>query len=987
MATLRIGLLFLILPLSVKSQERPDLTQYVDPLIGTGGHGHTFPGATLPFGMVQLSPDTRTEGWDACGGYHYSDTTMLGFSHTHLSGTGIADYGDILVTPGVGNLPDGKRKFPMRFDHSDESASPGYYSVKLKNGIHAELTATRRVGIHRYTFPSGVSASLLFDLFHGLGTDNVTSSGVTIVDNREISGYRFSKGWATDQRVFFAAQFSEPFVEHELYDGEIQVHQSGVAGTAVRCMLRFNDDNRRPIVVKVALSGVSVDGARENLYAEMKGWDFDEVKRAADSVWNSELSNIVVEGGSRGDFVKFYTALYHSMIAPNLQSDVDGRYRGMDGSVRVADGFDMYSVFSLWDTFRGLHPLLTIIQKERSRDFAKSLLEKYRESGLLPVWELASNETFCMIGYHSVSVLLDAYRKGIMTEDGEEILRAMVESATRDHFGLDAYKEAGFISKDRESESVSKTLEYAYNDWCIAEMARALGRDSLAHVFKIRASSFQNVFDPESGHMRPRMNGAWVEPFDPTSVSFHYTEANAWQYSFFVPHDIASLIGLAGGREKFIRKLDSLFMSSSTLSGREQADITGLIGQYAHGNEPSHHVAYLYNYAGVPWKTQSIVRRIMDSLYTEGPEGLCGNDDCGQLSAWFVLSALGMYQVCPGDPVFTLGSPLFQRATISTGWKAPNNASKYLSSFIVTSTNGSVSHPYIQAAILNGHPHEQSYLTWDQLEAGGMLQLDMGSVPNRLWAHSEEAVPPSASSLPVVAVPWIRASSSTFTDSIVVTLGCVTGGAAIHYSIDDEDVDTSSPAYIQPIVLRETAILRARSGLDSARSQIVRSVFTKRSLPGTISLGTRYSEQYTGGGDIALIDGIRGARDFRLGAWQGYHENDCEVVIDLGKVKTIEGVSLGALQDINSWIFLPEDIEFRFSQDSVSFSSRTLGHEIPLKMEGSIIHNFVMEDLAERARYVSIKARNIGRCPDWHKGAGGKAWIFVDEISITVAEK
>ncbi|MBI3766374.1 MAG: glycoside hydrolase family 92 protein, partial [Ignavibacteriales bacterium] len=706
-----------------------DHTQYVNSFIGTDAHGHTFPGATVPFGMVQLSPDTRVEGWDACAGYHYSDSTILGFSHTHLSGTGIPDYGDILVAPTLGEIS--ANITPSRFHHQREEASPGYYSVWLDDSnIRVELTATTRVGVHRYTFPKPNVANIIIDLHHGLGPDKVIESEIEILGEREVVGYRRSEGWAKDQHIYFVAQFSKPFESFGIMrDNALFPNERSSVGKDLKCYLRFFQRNGDPIIVKVGISAVSVDGARKNLEAEVPGWDFDSVRENARKVWEKELSKIEVGGGTRNQLATFYTALYHAMLAPNIFSDVDHHYRGMDGKIHVAEGFNMYTVFSLWDTFRAEHPLLTIIDRERTRDFVNSLLSKYQEGNTLPVWELAANETWCMIGYHSIPVIVDAFTKGIGGFDAGNAVDAMKQSALADRYGLAAYREKGYIPGDVEGESVSKTLEYAYDDWCIDHMRESSGANNDVQNFVDRAQSYKNVFDPSTGFMRAKTNACWVEPFDPSSVTVHYTEANAWQYSFFVPQDVDGLITLMGGKEKFIQKLDSLFGSSSSLSGRQQADITGMIGQYAQGNEPSHHAAYLYDYAGVPWKTQRIVRMIMDSLYKPTPDGLCGNDDCGQMSAWYVLSAMGLYQVCPGQPMFCIGSPLFSKVVIHSDGEPPKIDSSTRGSFVISATNNSQQNRFIQSAKLNGGPYTKSFLTYAQLVEGGLLEFDMGSRP------------------------------------------------------------------------------------------------------------------------------------------------------------------------------------------------------------------------------------------------------------------
>jgi predicted alpha-1,2-mannosidase len=981
--TVHVGVLLACCVLSAAYAQRT-LTPLINPFVGTAKHGHTYPGATVPFGMVQLSPDTRTEGWDACSGYHYSDTAILGFSHLHLSGTGVADYGDILLMPTVGALrvvqgdpARGIRGYWSKFRHADESASPGYYRVKLEDyGIQVELSATKRVGIHKYVFPKADSASIVIDLKHGLGPDKVEESSLQVVGDDEVVGFRRSQGWAKNQIIYFAAKFSRPFKSFGIViDDVIRYQRRKASGDNLKGFVRFKTQANETILVKVGLSSVSIKGARKNLAAEIPGWDFEQVKAEADRAWNSELNRVWVDGGSERQRRTFYTALYHAMLTPNTFSDVDGEYRGMDGTIRRAEGFEMYTVFSLWDTFRAEHPLFTIIDQHRAKDFVRSLLQKYEEGGILPVWELASNETWCMIGYHAVPVILDAYVKGIRSFDAERALVAMKHSANLDQFGLKSYRANGYIAAEAESESVSKTLEYSYDDWCIAQFAGGLGKKQVNKEFGERGAFFRNLFDPATGFMRAKENARWVEPFDPRSVTVNYTEANAWQYSFFAPQDVAGMIQLHGGRESFERKLDQLFSEKEELIGRNQLDISGMIGQYAQGNEPSHHVAYLYDYAGAPWKTQQLVRRILDSLYTPDPDGLCGNDDCGQMSAWYVFGAMGFYPVTPGLPSYAIGSPLFERVTL----RLENGRQ-----FVVRSEGNSPTNRFIQSARLNNVQTTRTFIDHGDLMRGGTLEFVMGSQPNEQWGSNTADAPPSGATISTVSPPVLQASSAVFTDSLVVSMSCTTPGASIFHAILGTE---SSPEYLRysaPTTLRESATIAFFAQSQSGeRSKTIRASFTRFTPPGKITLHTAYSPQYAGGGETALIDGRRGSADFRLGAWQGYEGNDLEAVIDLGSVKSVGRVSLGCLQDNNSWIFFPAAVEVSFSSDGESFSNlRQVANTISPKEEGVRLKEFSLESPSVTARFVRVRAKNIGICPDWHKGAGNKAWLFVDEISL-----
>lgn len=783
------------------------LTDYVNPFIGTGGHGHTFPGATVPFGMVQLSPDTRLTGWDGCSGYHYSDSIIFGFSHTHLSGTGCSDYGDILVVPQVGQLvlsnglPDNpKVGYGSPFKHENEEARPGYYRVKLEKGpVEVELTATTRVGFHKYLFPATQQARLMIDLTH---RDEVLASSLAIIGNDEVVGFRRSKSWAADQHVYFVAKFSKPFLASGIaIDDRPEIGLKKAEGKNIKGWFEFESDGKEPILVKVGISAISTEGARKNLEAEIPGWNFEEIVAQSDAAWEKELSCITVKGGLITDRVKFYTALYHAFIAPNVYMDVDSLYRGRDLQIHKAKGFTYYTVFSLWDTYRTLHPLFTLVKKERTNDIIRTFLAQYTDGGMLPVWELSANETWCMIGYHSIPVIADAYLKGITQWDAFLALEAMVNSAQQDHFGLKYYKQLGYIPVGYDNETVSKTLEYAYDDWCIAQMAAAMGNTSVYQEFTHRAQYYKNVFDAESGFMRPRVNGGFVSPFDPLEVSHEFTEANSWQYSFYVPHDINSYIEMLGGDDAFIRKLDQLFTTEAPKKGRDLPDITGLIGQYAHGNEPSHHIAYLYSYAGQAWKTQQMVRRIMDEFYTACPDGLIGNEDCGQMSAWLVMSALGIYPVTPSSDVYVFGSPLFPEAIIHF---------EDGRSLTIRAENAGSNSIYIRSTRLDGEPYKRSWISHFAMKSGKELSFEMSTKPvknfaahpdHRPYARIMEEIIPSA--------PVVHPVDSIFSDKITVTLKHPDPKVKIYFTIDGSEPGIDSPLYRRPFEIKATTTIRA----------------------------------------------------------------------------------------------------------------------------------------------------------------------------------
>ncbi|MGD2245700.1 MAG: GH92 family glycosyl hydrolase [Candidatus Aminicenantes bacterium] len=959
-----------------------NLVDFVDPFIGTDGHGHTYPGASLPFGMVQLSPDTRLTGWDGCSGYHYSDDAVYGFSHTHLSGTGVSDYGDILFMPTVGKVQlqrgsdeDTASGYCSKFSHNREEASPGYYRVWLEDyGVNVELTVTRRAGFHKYTYPQTQEANIIIDLTH---RDPVIESSVRFVNETEIEGMRRSCAWAKDQTVYFVAKFSKPFKASGIaIDNRLEEGCAEAKGTNIKGYVRFQTEKDEHILVKVGISAVSSEGARKNLDAEIMDWDFSRIRTESRAEWNSFLRKIIVGGKNRESIKVFYTALYHALLSPNLFMDVDGQYRGTDLKIHSAQDFENYTVFSLWDTFRAAFPLLTIIEPDRTVDFIRTLLAQYENGGTLPMWELAGNDTGCMIGYHAVPVITDAYVKGIRGFDAEKALEAMKHSADQDHLGLKYYKTLGYIPADRESESVSKTLEYSYDDWCIAQMAKLLNKMEDYRTYIQRAQSYKNLFDPSTGFMRAKMNSSWFVPFDPLEVNFNYTEANSWQYNFFAPHDIEGLIKLMGGKLKFSAKLDKLFALDARITGREQVDISGLIGQYAHGNEPSHHMAYLFNYVNQPWITQQKVREIMHTLYTSRPDGLCGNDDCGQMSAWYVLSALGFYPVCPGQDMYVMGTPLFPRAVIDVGGGK---------TFVIQAKRLSPYNIYIQEAFLNGKTYNKSYLKHADIVKGGELTFIMGGAPNTEWGTSSDEIPSSSiSEYKVLPVPYVSTGSRTFTESTQIILATVDENAKIYYTTDGKEPTLRSSVYSESFLLTETTTIKMfayKEGMP--RSFTVTAQFKKIPSGRSLTLQSSYSSQYSAGGKDALIDTLRGPADFRTGFWQGYHGVDLEAVVDLGVSKTIRRITTGFLQDLNSWIFMPLEVKYSVSENGIDFRpAASVSSEVSEREEGVIIKDFTAFLGGLKARYVKVKAVNRAICPAWHKGAGEKAWVFADEIII-----
>lgn len=974
-------LLLLILAGCSQKSETPEQFSpalSVNPFIGTGGHGHTYPGATMPFGMVQLSPDTRLTGWDGCSGYHYTDSLIYGFSHTHLQGTGVSDYGDILIMPTNNEVHDGSNwgeRYRSAFRKETEKAHAGYYSVHLDDhNLTAELTATERVGIHRYAFDQPDSCVLFADMAH---RDELISYQFEPVGDTMIVGFRQSKAWAEDQLVYFAMVFDQSFEYlDQTFEYETVTNEDGSSEEITVYVpvfpLKFGLTDT--LQAKVALSSTSIDGAINNLNTEAPHWSFEQYKSAAEAAWNDELSRITVEGGTKDDRTIFYTALYHSFTVPNLISDVDGAYRGTDLQPHAGDGRPHYTVYSLWDTFRATHPLYTLVQQERTKHFVSDFLDMHRKGGQLPMWELAANYTGCMIGYHSVPVIVDAAAKGLLPdEDPQAFLEAMIQEANLAELGKVEYAEYGFIPSDREHESVSKTLEYAYNDWCIAVFAESIGEDDVAAEYYNRALSYRNLFDRESGFMRPKRGGCFVEYFDPREVNFNFTEANAWQYTFFTPQDVNGHIELLGGDEGFASMLDVLFESPSEITGRNQADITGLIGQYAHGNEPSHHLAYLYPFVGQPWKTHALVDSIMSNLYRNAPDGLSGNEDCGQMSSWYVLSALGFYPVTPGSDIYVLDTPRFERATMNL-----ENGKQ----FTVTAKRDSQDAIYVKNVTLNGTALNRTYIRHSEIMNGGELTFELQNTPDTSFGTAEDARPMQRIddsrfvAVPVINIPRV------FKDTAVMTLDHLRQDVQLEYFIDEG----MWQVYTGPVTLSSSANInaRARTMNGELSSAIVSTQARRLDHNYTITLETEYDNQYHAGGDNALIDGLIGGNNFKTGEWQGYYAKDAVAVVDLQEVRTVNSISVGALQDIKPWIWAPERIVISVSKDGQSWkkldditSPMAIDDYTPMTVR------FVSENKAT-ARFVKVEAINRGTIPDWHLGAGNPSWIFLDEIEINV---
>jgi predicted alpha-1,2-mannosidase len=954
------AILFLVLPTLLFAQ---DFAKHVNPFIGTGGHGHTFPGATVPYGMVQLSPDTRIDGsWDGCSGYHYSDNLIYGFSHTHLNGTGVSDYGDIMLMPTMSEPSFDNKIYSSTFSHDNEKASAGFYAVKLdKHDIDVRLTTSTRVGFHEYTFNKAGQANIILDLNH---RDKLLYGEVRIVNPTTIEILRRSEAWARNQYVYARIEFNVPLKVNMVKEEnkENTKLEDIYKGTELAMSFSKKVNKGEKILVKVSLSPTSYEGAKLNS-SEIKNWDFEKVKKDAEALWNKELSKIEVTSDDKDKLAIFYTALYHTMMQPNIAQDLDGKYRGRDNKIHTTEGFDYYTVFSLWDTFRAAHPLYTLIDKKRTSDYINTFIKQYEQGGRLPVWELASNETDCMIGYHSVSVIADAMAKGITGFDYEKAFEASKSSAMRDVLGLEAYKKNGFISMDDEHESVSKTLEYAYDDWCIAQMAQILNKQEDYQYFMIRSQNWKNIFDWGTGFMRPKKNGGWDKPFDPREVNNNFTEGNSWQYSFFVPQDIDGMIEAYGGKDKFEAKLDEMFNSESKTTGREQVDVTGLIGQYAHGNEPSHHMAYLYNYVGKPEKTKEKVHYILNNFYKNTPDGLIGNEDCGQMSAWYVLSAMGTYSVTPGMEKWESNEPL-------------------LDSIKIKDENGKNLVDY-KRQVVNGKTTNRIFLLGEKLKEQ-MIQIRSATMSQFDYSQYTSE---NTNYKKISPVPVIQAESKAFKDKLKIELKSQNANDKIYLKINNyvETLDKKSfELYNQPFDIQQNATISCYVLNNNSQSNTISAQFFKKPNNYSINIKSKYNPQYHAGGPEGLLDGILGTENWRKGDWQGYQSQDFEAVVDLKGVKNINEISARFLQDQRSWILMPTKVEYYISDDNVNFTYfGSINNTLDPKIEENIILNFTANETKnKKARYVKVIAKNFGKLPEWHQGFGGDAFIFIDEITI-----
>lgn len=956
--------MFLLCVQTLNAQKTND----VKPLIGTDAHGHTYPGATSPFGMIQLSPDTRQDSWDGCSGYHYSDKVIYGFSHTHLSGTGCLDYGDILFIPTIKDWNE--NDFSMTFEHKNEFATAGIYKVKNlnKQGIDAYLTTTERVGFHKYVFPaSAKSTSIIIDL---LWRDELLDYDYKILNDSTVVGYRCSKSWNENQKIFFATIFSSKISKHK-FDEQTK-----------RLFLEFElveENNKKTIETRTAISSVNEEGALKNLASE-ESIRFDKALTKNTALWEKELGKIEIFGGTQKQRDIFYTSLYHCMIAPNLYSDVDNRYRGMDDKIQNAKDYNRYTVFSLWDTYRTLHPLLSIIDQKRSMDFAKTFIDMQLQNGELPMWELASAETHCMIGMHGISVLAELYQKGIYAYP-KLTLESMINNANpelreinkrnytnKKHnlLGLDYFTKNGYISSEFEHEGVSKTVEYAYNMYCVAQVAKSQGRMDLYDEYIKKSQYYRNLINPATGFIHPKENGRFLPNFDLRQIDQNYTEGNGWHYTFYAPHDIPALINLMGGELEFCKKLDKLFSKSATPNGRNQADVTGLIGGYAHGNEPSQHSAYLYTYAGQPHKTQKYVRQILTTLYDDTPAGICGNDDAGQMSAWYVMSSMGIYPVSPVDKDYIITTPLFEKSVIHL-----ENGK----TFTIIAPEADKK-KYISEIYLNGKEINDYKISHEDIMKGGELRMILSNVP--VIENEVSEARKLNNKTDIVITPYLSyEGTATFTDSLIVEAFAFYPEDTIELAF--ESGKTLSFVGKGRFVLNESESLSMYSK-NGKTSQKVEARFYKIPKGRKVKVLSKYNNQYTAGGDKGLIDQKRGGDNWKLGLWQGYWGEDFVAVLEVNKDGIPSRLGANFIQDQKSWIFLPSEVEYYVSDDGKNYKLlEVVKNDMPERSEEILQKTFYTSKPIEH-RFIKVIAKNIKKNPSWHLSAGEKAWLFTDEI-------
>lgn len=977
------GVLWMLLSVASNAQ----YTALVNPMIGTGGHGHTFPGAVLPFGMVAVSPDTRVDGsWDGCSGYHDDDRFIYGFSHTHLSGTGCSDLGDIAWLPVyTDSLEKDSSVLRASFVKSSEQARPGFYQVSLSSGIVVALSAGLRSGYQRYTFPIGGRVAIVLNLAH---RDALWSYEAKIDSKASVSGFRESKAWAKKQLVFFHSCFNKtPTIIRQKDDGKTLIYY-------------FEVSPGESILLSTGISPVDVDGARNNLNedSEHGTLKFEDIVKHADATWNRQLSSIRVDDLIQGNsipskqekYINLYTALYHCFIHPSLYHDADFRYRGRDGKIYRDSSFTNYTVFSLWDTYRSLHPLFNLIDRKHNLDFIQSMLHQYQQVGRLPVWELWGNETDCMIGYHAISVITDAWAKGIHDFDKNLALRAMLDAAESDWRGFSEFRNKGFLTTEDESESVSKSLEYSYNYWCISKFIRMAFGDTMKIPDYIERGIHGWIHllakTPGGKFFVPRVNGGIIEPFDPYEVNNHYTEANAWQYKFAMVHDLNQYIQYIGGSDSLEMSLDQLFQASTATTGRKQDDISGLIGQYAHGNEPSHHMAWLYHFTKAPEKGFQKIDMIRSKMYRNRPDGLIGNEDCGQMSAWYVWASLGMYPILPGTTDYMIAPPLFNQIEIYDGssMQYKLHAGPYFKRTKDISNNNQL--PKYQ-------PHKLNYNQRIRIFKNDGTSIDNCSIDasdsscRYLYIVNQERKQ-KTKPLPKISLPepspFVQYHISGGRAHFKLSGNFESGNKYVytqnldsekHLDFGEVHTDTFSLPYDQSIKLNIYALNRGEMSPE------ITIFIPKVKNDLGIIINAIPNKQYTAGGPQALIDGQKGDVEWRKGKWQGYQDQDVELLLTLPKAMNLKGAGMNFLQDQRSWIMMPHDLEIWYSLDGVQFEQVGLVSPKTVdNLEDNVIETLRINHVPKMVKYIKMIAHKYGSLPAWHPGKGEPAFIFTDEI-------
>ena len=999
-----IGFVFILILLGCnQGSERP--IDFVDPMIGTDGTGHTFPGATTPFGMVQLSPSNDFKGWAWCSGYHYSDSILKGFAHNHISGAGLSGLGDILLMPTVGKpiVNSGSEELPetgyrSRFSHENESASPGYYRVFLKDyNITVELTASSRVGFHRYIFSDSEEGNVIIDPTHGLD-ESIIRTDLEFISASELRGCKYSAGDDGLNTVYFYAKFSEPSIKRGIAVNDvIDQNKSEASSENTKAFLSFNMDENESIEVKVAISHVSYEGAKKNYDAEAKGVDFDKALMRARNMWKEKLNKFQIKGLNKRDESVFYTSLYHSFISPNLISDVDGRYV-IDGEQSQSDE-PHYSNFSTWDTYRALHPLFCIVEHEHNKRFVNSLSSRHHKQNVgLPIWELLGYDNKCMIGYNAVAPMVEAVLKDIQGIDPEEVYEAVKSAANNTSVekssivygrnGMKKYKKLHYVPAEVNA-SVSKTTEQNYYDWAIARLAKKLGKTEDANLFKARSLGYRNLFRADKELLWPKYASRKWREMDSTrwyDYEMNYVSGNAWGYSSYVPHDIEGLVDLIGGRDAFGKWLDKIFTDTTQLGGAPHVDISGFIGKYGHGDEPSHHMPYLYNHALQPWKGQVLVRKIMNDFYTDKPDGLVNNEDLGQMSAWYIFSALGFYPVNPAALVYEIGSPKVEEATINL-----ENGK----TFKVVAHNNNKQNVYIQSAILNGKRLEKTYITHSQIMNGGKLEFVMDKEPNKNWANYSAASSKSKVQLEdkskiaqVLPAPYDSNEKSVFHDKLKIRLSCKDRDPQIYYTLNGTDPNSGSKRYTEPFYLTKTTRLKAIA-IDEKQNRGIpmdRSYYKTIDLNGNdsdveVSLAAAPVSGHETGQN--LVDGELETTYQGDKNWSVWNGNDMELLIDFGKKKIIESLTASYLDHTVLWIFPPKAIRVYTSTDGQDFNCIARKEEISSSPTfNPFIKRPSLKFSPVQTRFLKVEMENYGEIPKWHKGGGQSARLYVGEIFV-----